>query len=129
MITLSQGVNFVFKCLQKMEGEIFIPKIPSMKIIDLMHAIAPQCDTHVIGIRPGEKLHEVMITEDDARYTLELDDHYVITPVLNFWNSKLAVKGEKVSENFTYKSDTNTEWISVQIFKDIINNIENFNDL
>ena len=72
----------------KMEGgEIFIPKIPSMKIIDLMHAIAPQCDTHVIGIRPGEKVHEVMITEDDARYTLELDDHYVITPVLNFWNS------------------------------------------
>ena len=130
MITLSQGVNFVFKCLQKMEGgEIFIPKIPSMKIIDLMHAIAPQCDTHVIGIRPGEKLHEVMITEDDARYTLELDDHYVITPVLNFWNSKLKVKGEKVSEKFTYKSDTNTEWISVQTFKDIINNIENFNDL
>ena len=94
-----------------MGGEIFVPKIPSMKILDFVKAIDPNCITKIIGIRPGEKLHETMITEDDSRYTLELDDRYIITPVLSFWNNHYKIVGKKVSENFTYKSDTNVEWI------------------
>ena len=111
-ITLNQGVNFVLSCLKTMRGgEIFIPKIPSMKIVDFAKAVGPDCKLEFVGIRPGEKLHEIMITEDDSRYTLELDDRYIITPVLSFWDNKYNLKGKIVPENFTYKSDTNKQWI------------------
>ena len=92
-------------------GEIFIPKIPSMKIVDFAKAIGPDCNLEFVGIRPGEKLHEIMITEDDSRYTLELDDRYIITPVLSFWDNQYNLKGKIVPENITYKSDTNKQWI------------------
>ena len=121
-ITLSQGVDFVNSCLQTMKGgEIFIPKIPSMKIVDFVKAIGPNCSLKVIGIRPGEKLHETMITEDDARYTIELDDRYIITPVLSFWNNNYGIDGKKVHEDFTYKSNTNSEWINKKQIVELLN--------
>jgi UDP-N-acetylglucosamine 4,6-dehydratase len=112
-ITLQQGVDFVIDCLQCMHGgELFVPKIPSMNIMDLAAAIAPECKTEVVGIRPGEKLHEVMVPEDDARTTVELEDRYVIQPTFP-WFSTEAYKDAKPCPNgFRYGSDTNDRWLS-----------------
>jgi UDP-N-acetylglucosamine 4,6-dehydratase len=95
-------------------GEIFIPKIPSMKVIDLAAYLAPHLPTRIIGIRPGEKLHESMSTEDDARNMLEFDDRYIIEPELMFWNRQhYSGNGARpVPENFRYASNTNEEWLS-----------------
>ena len=88
-ITLDQGVQFVLDSLTRMEGgEVFVPKIPSMGIMDVARVVAPECNTKVIGIRPGEKLHEVMITPDDAINTAEFDNHFVIQPAVNWWDGK-----------------------------------------
>lgn len=113
-ITLEQGVAFVLSSLALMEGgELFVPKIPSMRMTDLARAMAPNLPHEVVGIRPGEKLHEVMITEDDARMTLELDDRYVICPMLPHWpRDHLRALGAKpVDEDFRYSSEINTEWL------------------
>jgi UDP-N-acetylglucosamine 4,6-dehydratase len=113
-ITLRQGVDFVFSSLAMMSGgEIFVPKIPSMKIVDIARALAPDLEHDHIGIRPGEKLHEIMITVDDARSTLELPDRYIIEPVLAFWtNGHLAGSGaSRVGEGFEYSSNRNKEWL------------------
>lgn len=121
-LTLDQGVNFVNSCLTMMHGgEIFIPKIPSMKITDLAKAIAPDIEHEVIGIRPGEKLHEIMITEDDARSTIELSDRYVILPSLGFWfyNDNPHKNSKPVGEGFCYSSDSNTEWMGVDELSEI----------
>src|SRR5260370_32094927 len=86
--TVEQGVKFVLDCLERMiGGEIFVPKIPSMNILDLAKAIAPECEIKVVGIRPGEKLHEVMVPADDARHTLEYDDYYTIVPTFQDWDA------------------------------------------
>ncbi len=113
-ITLDQGVAFVLSCLAKMQGgEIWVPKIPSMRITDLASTVAPHLPHDVVGIRPGEKLHELMITEDDARMTVELDDRYVICPGLEDWSrAHLEALGARpVAEGFRYSSDCNTEWL------------------
>lgn len=113
-ITLRQGVDFVFSSLAMMSGgEIFVPKIPSMKIVDIARTLAPDLKHDYIGIRPGEKLHETMITVDDARSTLELPDRYIIEPVLAFWTSgHLAGSGAtRVGEGFEYSSNRNSEWL------------------
>jgi UDP-N-acetylglucosamine 4,6-dehydratase len=113
-ITLDQGVAFVLSSLESMSGgEIFVPKIPSMKIVDLAEALAPGLPHEIVGIRPGEKLHEVMITEDDARMTVQLDDRYVICPPIRGWSREnLQARGAKpVSDGFRYASDQNTEWL------------------
>ncbi|MBE0533516.1 MAG: UDP-N-acetylglucosamine 4,6-dehydratase (inverting) [Rhodospirillales bacterium] len=113
-ITLRQGVNFVLSSLAMMQGgEIFVPKIPSMKVVDLATAMAPELPQEVIGIRPGEKLHEVMITSDDARSTIELDDRYVICPSFNsFRHETYRDMGAREIENgFQYGSDSNPEWL------------------
>ena len=115
-ITLDQGVAFVLSSLDIMQGgEIFVPKIPSMKIVDLAEAIVPGAEIEVIGVRPGEKIHEVMITEDDARTTLELDDRYVIQPAFAFWGAEhdapYLAKSRPVPDGFRYSSDTNDWWI------------------
>ncbi|HZT89951.1 MAG TPA: UDP-N-acetylglucosamine 4,6-dehydratase (inverting) [Stellaceae bacterium] len=113
-ITLQQGVDFVVSSLAMMHGgEIFVPKIPSMRIADLARAMGPDLQQRVVGIRPGEKLHEVMITEDDSRQTLELGDRYVIEPVFSFWDrTPYLERGAKpVHEGFRYSSDTNTAWL------------------
>lgn len=116
-ITLAQGVNFVLSSLAIMNGgEIFVPKIPSMKIVDLASALAPGVKQEIVGIRPGEKLHEMMITSDDARTTLELSDRYVIEPALAFWTNKhLTTNGANpVVEDFEYASNTNTDWLDTE---------------
>jgi UDP-N-acetylglucosamine 4,6-dehydratase/5-epimerase len=113
-ITLQQGVDFVVSCLDMMRGgEIFVPKIPSMRMIDVARTIAPDLPTKVVGIRPGEKLHEMMITEDDARQTLELADRYVIEPAFSYWERKSyeSLKARPVADDFRYASDTNTDWL------------------
>ena len=116
-ITLEQGVNFVLACLARMHGgEIFVPKIPSMNIMDLAKAIAPECRTEIVGIRPGEKLHEVMVPEDDAHHTFEYDDYFAILPTFDGWDSESYVAkhgGKKCSDGFRYSSETNTQWLSV----------------
>ncbi|MCF8475409.1 MAG: UDP-N-acetylglucosamine 4,6-dehydratase (inverting) [Pseudolabrys sp.] len=110
-ITLDQGANFVLSSLAMMHGgEIFVPKIPSMKVVDIAKALAPSLPFKIIGIRPGEKLHEVLITEDDARSTVALDDRYIVQPRLRFWDRQ-DPKDVMVSEGFRYSSDNNDEWI------------------
>lgn len=122
-ITLEQGARFVIKALDRMQGgELFVPKIPSMNIMDLAKAIAPNCKTEVVGIRPGEKLHETMISEDDARNTLELDDCYVIQPAFKWWDAANHAEGKKVQDGFKYSSDNNKQWIKVDEIRNIINN-------
>ncbi len=117
-ITMQQGVNFVFGCLTNMRGgEIYIPKIPSMKVTDLVEAIAPDYPTKVVGIRPGEKLHEIMITEDDAPNTLAFENCYMIQPTgvqkakdrRHYFDGKA---GTVVSEGFQYRSDLNEQWLT-----------------
>jgi UDP-N-acetylglucosamine 4,6-dehydratase len=115
-ITLEQGVQFVLSSLALMNGgEIFVPKIPSMRITDLASIVAPGVPHEIVGIRPGEKLHEVMITEDDARMTVELEDRYAIcpSPVLTGWKADQLNKhgARPVKEGFRYSSDTNTDWL------------------
>lgn len=117
-ITLEQGVNFVLKNFARMQGgELFIPKIPSMKMTDLARALAPNFPIKIIGIRPGEKLHEMMIGKDDAIHTLEFGDHYVITPSIQFLTqpdfslNSLGERGAKIQGEFEYTSDKNDIWL------------------
>ena len=114
-ITLQQGVDFVFSSLATMHGgEIFTPKIPSMKVVDLAKVLAPDLPTHVVGIRPGEKLHEVLVTADDSRSTLEMEDRYIIEPIFHFWNRKTYTErgARMVEEGFQYDSATNADWLT-----------------
>lgn len=114
-ITLDQGVQFVIDSFNRMHGgELFVPKIPSMKVTDLAKAIAPECNIEYIGIRPGEKLHEAMITEDDARRTLDMGDYYIIQPEFPWWKSEFAPHGEVLEDGFSYESNTNEEWLSIE---------------
>lgn len=113
-ITLPQAVQFVVDTFDRMKGgEIFVPRIPSTTIVDLASAIAPDAEINVIGVRPGEKLHEEMISEDDARRTYAFDDHYVIAPLLNQWTGGQGwLDGKPLPEGFAYRSDTNDQWLS-----------------
>ncbi|OXE35818.1 MAG: UDP-N-acetylglucosamine 4,6-dehydratase (inverting) [Phenylobacterium zucineum] len=115
-ITLTQGVDFVLSSLSLMQGgEIFVPKIPSMKMTDLAQAMAPELPLKIIGIRPGEKLHEMMISVDDARTTADLGDRYAIEPAfVEYTRTPFSKTQPKVSDGFSYGSDTNSEWLSGQ---------------
>lgn len=118
-ITLDQGVQFVLDSLDRMYGgEIFIPKIPSMKVVDLAKAIAPECELEIVGIRPGEKLHEVMITEDDSRKTLEFDDYFVIQPEFPWWEPKDV--GKSLPDGFKYSSDSNGDWLTIEQLQQLL---------
>jgi UDP-N-acetylglucosamine 4,6-dehydratase len=123
-ITLEQGVNFVLSSMERMTGgEIFVPKIPSMKIVDLANAIAPECSIDFVGIRPGEKIHEVMVPRDDARHTLEYDDYYVILPAFHDWDARQYIEingGMPCPDGFQYSSDTNIQWLSIQQLREMI---------
>jgi UDP-N-acetylglucosamine 4,6-dehydratase len=111
-ITLEQGVRLVITAAERMRGgEVFVPKIPSMNIMDLAEVIAPGCEIDTIGIRPGEKLHEVLISEDEARSTVELDDLYVIKPVHPFWDETSWLEGKGLPDGFRYGSDNNSRWL------------------
>ena len=112
-ITLEQGVRFVIRCIEEMHGgEIFVPKIPSMKLVDMAEALAPGCQVDYIGIRPGEKLHEVLLSEDEARNTLELDDMFVIQPAHSWWRKENWKAGRPLPDGFRYTSDTNSNWLT-----------------
>lgn len=125
-ITLSQAVAFVIKCFEMMDGgEIFVPKIPSMKVVDLAKTICPKCKMEEIGIRPGEKLHEVMIPKDDARNTIEFEDFYVIMP--SGKKSVLENGGTPVPDGFVYSSDTNNWWLTKKELKNILKNLQIIN--
>jgi len=112
-ITLEQGVRFVIRCIEQMHGgEVFVPKIPSMRISDLVATIAPGCEIETIGIRPGEKLHEVLISEDEARHTLEFEDMFVVQPAHPWWFADNWQGGKKLNDGFKYSSDTNSQWLT-----------------
>ena len=123
-ITLDQAVAFVLRSFEMMEGgEIFVPKIPSMNIMDLAKAIAPDCKSRIVGIRPGEKLHEVMVTEDDARDTLDYPDRYVILPASHEWSDKIGGKAKTIKrcpDGFRYSSDGNKDWLTVEQLRTMI---------
>jgi UDP-N-acetylglucosamine 4,6-dehydratase len=120
-LTIEQGVRFVLKCIELMQGgEVFIPKIPSMRILDLVKAIAPDCEVDSIGIRPGEKLHEVLLSEDEARQTLELEDMFVIEPLHSFWKNGAWQGGRRLHDGFRYGSDNNTQWLRVDELRSFV---------
>lgn len=121
-ITLEQGSRFVLKSLEQMVGgEIFVPKLPSMNILDLAKVIAPKCAVRTVGIRPGEKLHEVMVPRDDARNTIEFEEYYIIQPDFHFWTERFNSSGGKpVPEDFEYNSGTNSWKLSVEEMRRII---------
>lgn len=119
-ITLEQAVKFVVTSIEMMQGgEIFVPKLPSMKITDLAQVIAPQAKIKVIGIQPGEKLHEVMITEDESRHTIELGDRYVVEPEFSFF-PKGHYQGKQLSDGFRYASNNNTVWLTHSQLKEML---------
>ena len=124
-ITLEQGVDFVLRCLKRMVGgETFVPKIPSMNIMDLAKSIAPECKTKIVGIRPGEKLHEVMVPKDEARNTLEFEDHYVIKPAFHFFERRFHENNWKpVSNDFEYNSKSNSLWLSPEELQKMISDL------
>jgi len=115
-LSLEQGVRFTIRCIEQMHGgEVFVPKLPSMRLVDLARAIAPDCEVEVIGIRPGEKLHEVLISEDEARHSIELDDMYVVEPPGALWFGHAWSKsGNRLAEGFSYASDNNPVWLSAE---------------
>lgn len=125
-ISLDQGVRFVIRCIEQMHGgEVFVPKIPSMSVKDLGAAIAPECEIIYSGIRPGEKLHEVLVSEDEARSTVELDDMYVVQPTGTLWFGKEWEKiGKKLPDGFRYASNTNTDWLDLEGVKKMIKPIQ-----
>lgn len=125
-LTLEQGVRFVIRCIEEMlGGEVFIPKIPSIRIVDLAKAIAPEAELEFVGIRPGEKLHEALISEDEARSALEREDMYVVVPTITLWQRDLKYEGKPLPENFRYSSDTNPQWLSVDQIRQMILPFEN----
>ena len=112
-ITLHQGAELVASCVELMKGgEVFVPKIPSMSIRDLAEALAPGCETEEIGIRPGEKVHEVLISEDEARQALEFEEYFVIQPSHPWWGRDNWSAGRAVPDGFVYASNTNTDWLA-----------------
>lgn len=131
MITLRQGVEFVLKNFERMQGgEIFVPKIPSMYMTELAKAMAPDLPVKIIGIRPGEKLHEIMCPADDSHLTLEFTDHYVITPTIqfshksDFTKNKLGEEGKPVTQGFEYHSGNNKEWLTHEALLDMAKNVD-----
>ncbi|ETA67456.1 UDP-N-acetylglucosamine 4,6-dehydratase [Methanolobus tindarius DSM 2278] len=120
-LTLDQGVHFVLNCIQRMEGgEVFVPKIPSMKITDLAEAIAPESKKEFTGIRPGEKLHEIMITEDESRHAKEFSDYFIIEPEFSFWKKQSSNSGKSLPDNYRYSSDINDEWLTKDDFEKML---------
>ena len=120
-LSLEQGVRFVIDCLEKMRGgEVFVPKIPSMKVLDLAKAIAPRAEIDEIGIRPGEKLHEVLISEDEARNTVEGDGMYIVKPPETLWERSLDYEGKGLPAGFRYSSETNDMWLDIRGIQELI---------
>lgn len=123
-LTLDQAAQFVVTCTERMHGgEVFVPKIPSMTIENLAQAVAPGCDIEIIGIRPGEKLHEVLISEDEARHTVELEDRFVIQPVHSWWSDENNRDGRDLVDGFRYTSDHNPLAMTVNELKTLVDDL------
>src|SRR6266403_1938500 len=120
-LTLEQGVKFVINCIDQMHGgEIFVPKIPSMRLLDLAETIAPACEVECIGIRPGEKLHEVLVSDDESRNTLETEEMFVIQPSHPWWKSENWVHARRLPEGFRYSSDSNERWLTRRELEELV---------
>ena len=120
-MTLEQGVRFVISCIEQMHGgEIFVPKIPSMKLVDMAEALAPGCEVEHVGIRAGEKLHEVLVSEDEARNTIELDDRFVIQPSHSWWRNENWKQGRPVPQGYRYTSDSNSTWLTAAALEEMV---------
>lgn len=120
-ITPEQGIRFVIDCINRMSGgEIFVPKIPSMKVTDLADIIAPDAERRITGIRPGEKLNEILLTEEEARHAKEFENCYVIEPEHRFWNVKGFPDGKALIDNFSYTSDNNRWWLTEEEMKQLL---------
>jgi UDP-N-acetylglucosamine 4,6-dehydratase len=120
-LSLEQGVRFVMDCIEQMEGgEVFVPKIPSTKVVDLAKAIAPGAKMNIIGIRPGEKLHEVLVSEDEARNTVERETMFIVKPPETLWKRDMHYEGKPLPSGFRFSSDTNTQWLDVEGIKKYI---------
>ena len=120
-ITQEQSVRFIINCIEKMKGgEIFVPKIPSMKIIDLADVIAPECKREVIGIRPGEKINEILLTDEEALHSKEFDNYFVVEPEHHFWGKGNYKKGKLLPSNYVYSSGNNDHWITKEELKEIL---------
>jgi len=123
-ISLDRGVDFVIKCIETMKGgEIFVPKIPSMKIIDLADVIAPEVNKKIIGIRPGEKLHEALLTKEEAKHAKEFDNYFIVEPQYPFWNKENFKEGKLLPNDFEYTSDKNDKWITKEEMKEVLKNL------
>jgi UDP-N-acetylglucosamine 4,6-dehydratase len=126
-ITLQQGVELVARAAREaMGGEVFVPKIPSMKVLDLARAIAPECEHEVIGIRPGEKLHESLISKDEGRNTVDTEQDYVILPLSANGNKRFHKysKYPRMGEGFSYRSDRNDRWLTVSDLVQLVKEVE-----
>jgi UDP-N-acetylglucosamine 4,6-dehydratase len=125
-ISLEQGARFVIRCAEQMKGgEVFVPKIPSMSVLDLAKAMAPEAKVEMIGIRPGEKLHEVLISDDESRTTIEQEDMFVVQPESALWFGRdWEMSGKAVPDGFRYASNTNGDWLTVDQIKRILQPIE-----
>jgi UDP-N-acetylglucosamine 4,6-dehydratase len=120
-IRLEQGVEFAIRSAELMEGgEIFVPKIPSMRLMDLVGAVAPGCDVEIIGMRPGEKLHEALISEDESQQAVEFDDMFVVEPIYPSWEFASRPGGKRPSPGFRYSSDTNDWWLSAEALQAMV---------
>jgi UDP-N-acetylglucosamine 4,6-dehydratase len=120
-LSLEQGVHFVINCIEQMEGgEVFVPKIPSTTIVDLAKAIAPEAEIEIIGIRPGEKLHEVLISEDEARSTVERESMFIVKPPETLWKRDMTYEGKPLPDGFRYSSDNNSEWLDLEGIKQFV---------
>jgi UDP-N-acetylglucosamine 4,6-dehydratase len=109
-------------------GEVFVPKIPSMRIVDLARAIAPNAELEVVGIRPGEKMHEALISEDEARSAVARQNMYVVVPTITLWQRDLKYQGDRLPEGFCYSSDTNPEWLDVDQIREMVMPFEDKSD-
>ena len=120
-LTLEQGVRFVIRCIEQMHGgEIFVPKIPSMRIVDLAETIAPGCQVEYIGIRPGEKLHEALVSDHESRHTVATEEMYVIQPTHPWWKSENWVHGKALPDGFRYSSDSNEQWLTRRQLEELV---------
>jgi UDP-N-acetylglucosamine 4,6-dehydratase/5-epimerase len=120
-ITLDQGVEFVARCIELMQGgEVFVPRIPSMNIMELAKAISPECTIEYTGIRPGEKLHETLISADESRHTVKVNDMFVIQPEYHMWGGCNWKEGQQLPEGFSYTSDSNDQKLSVEELRQIV---------
>jgi UDP-N-acetylglucosamine 4,6-dehydratase len=121
-ISLEQGAKFVVRCAEQMHGgEVFVPKIPSMKVIDLARAVAPDATIERIGIRPGEKLHEILISEDENRTTVELEDMFVVQPAEALWfGREWQAQGKLLNDEFRYTSNENADWLNIDQIREMV---------